>query len=92
MPAAAMRGSAGPTAAKNTTAWPRAASPSALSIATLAWPPLMWAWSATTTIFIVGAYLRTMTKAKLVKVRQSRARASLVKAASACLRPGIFQK
>ncbi len=41
IPAAASRGSAGPTAANSTTSWPRRDSPSALSSDTLAWPPLM---------------------------------------------------
>src|SRR6478735_6821067 len=54
MPAASSRGSTGPTAANRLTRMPRAASPRADSIATLAWPPLIAAWSATRTTCTSG--------------------------------------
>ncbi len=63
MPAGSSRGSTGPTAANRLTRTPRAASPRADSIATLAWPPLIEAWSATrTTCTVVFPRLRSGTK------------------------------
>ena len=61
IPASGRRGSTGPTAANSVTAWPRSRRARANSIATLACPPLMWAWSRMRTMCKARAPLRADT-------------------------------